>query len=164
MTAMFHLRVGWPTRKRTPESPENQRQNVEWLKRSSTRARHEAIHTSSFFETRTFCGFPRCSRQQASPNRSRQGIMPVTNWKSARNFATRCGAACRSHWTKPMPLRSGTVMTAVHRALHRNVGSELVSGRRSRTCTYTRSPAGLTRAVWGSRPACTAQTSLSEVA
>jgi methylenetetrahydrofolate reductase (NADPH) len=89
-TGKFTLRVGaYP--EPHPESAD-QASNIEWLKRKFDAGAEEAI-TQFFFEADTFLRFRDACAAAGITKTITPGIMPVTNWKSARNFATRCGTS-----------------------------------------------------------------------
>ncbi|MGR3617078.1 MAG: methylenetetrahydrofolate reductase [NAD(P)H] [Paracoccaceae bacterium] len=87
-TEMFSIRVGaYPDVH--PEAA-NADADVDWLKRKIDAGASEAL-TQFFFEAETFFRFrDRCAKagidQAITP-----GILPIENWKGARNFAKRCG-------------------------------------------------------------------------
>jgi len=160
-TGKFTLRVGaYP--EPHPESPD-QAQNVEWLKRKFDAGADEAI-TQFFFETETFLRFRDACAAAGITKPITPGIMPVTNWKSARNFATRCGAS--------VPAALDEAYAAAIRddrhdllstALCTEMCSELVSEGVENLHFYTLNRPELTRAVCRAL-GVTAQTSLSDVA
>lgn len=89
-TGKFTLRIGaYP--EPHPESPD-QAQNIEWLKRKFDAGADEAM-TQFFFDADTFLRFRDDCAAAGITKTITPGIMPITNWKSARNFATRCGTA-----------------------------------------------------------------------
>ena len=145
-----------------PES-HDQAQNVEWLKRKFDAGADEAI-TQFFFETETFLRFRDACAAAGITKTITPGIMPVTNWKSARNFATRCGAS--------VPAALDEAYAAAIRddrhdllstALCTEMCSELVSEGVENLHFYTLNRPELTRAVCRAL-GVTAQTSLSDVA
>ena len=160
-TGKFTLRVGaYP--EPHPES-HDQAQNVEWLKRKFDAGADEAI-TQFFFETETFLRFRDACAAAGITKTITPGIMPVTNWKSARNFATRCGAS--------VPAALDEAYAAAIRddrhdllstALCTEMCSELVSEGVENLHFYTLNRPELTRAVCRAL-GVTAQTSLSDVA
>ncbi|MEP1613855.1 MAG: methylenetetrahydrofolate reductase [NAD(P)H] [Roseobacter sp.] len=89
-TGQFTLRVG-----AYPEShPDatSQKANIEWLKAKIDAGACEAI-TQFFFEAETFLRFRDDCEKAGIDAPITPGILPVTNWKSARNFAKRCGTS-----------------------------------------------------------------------
>tara|TARA_R110002049_G_scaffold140930_9_gene302411 strand:- start:17910 stop:18776 length:867 start_codon:yes stop_codon:yes gene_type:complete len=88
-TGKFTIRVGaYPDPH--PEAA-NQQANIDWLKRKFDAGADEAL-TQFFFEADTFLRFRDACAKAGIDKPITPGIMPVVNWKSARNFATRCGA------------------------------------------------------------------------
>ncbi|MFD2739123.1 methylenetetrahydrofolate reductase [NAD(P)H] [Sulfitobacter aestuarii] len=65
--------------------------NIEWLKRKFDAGADEAI-TQFFFEAETFLRFRDACARVGIDKKIIPGILPVTNWTSARKFADRCGA------------------------------------------------------------------------
>lgn len=87
-TGKFKLRVGAYPEKH-PEAP-NGSADVEYLKRKFDAGADEAL-TQFFFEADTFFRF-RDACEKAGINKPIiPGILPIENWKGARNFARRCG-------------------------------------------------------------------------
>jgi methylenetetrahydrofolate reductase (NADPH) len=88
-TGKFTIRVGaYPDPH--PEAADYQ-SNVDWLKRKFDAGADEAI-TQFFFETETFLRFRDACAAAGITKPITPGILPVTNWTSARKFAERCGA------------------------------------------------------------------------
>ncbi|MEX0307151.1 MAG: methylenetetrahydrofolate reductase [NAD(P)H] [Ruegeria sp.] len=87
-TEMFSIRVGaYPDMH--PEA-QNARTDVDWLKAKLDAGADEAL-TQFFFEAETFFRF-RDACEKAGINKPIvPGILPIENWKGARNFAKRCG-------------------------------------------------------------------------
>mgnify|MGYP001953801554 FL=1 len=85
----FSIRVGaYPDRH--PEAASD-RADVEWLKRKLDAGADEAL-TQFFFEADTFFRFrDDCAKAGIDTSRITPGILPIENWKGARNFAKRCG-------------------------------------------------------------------------
>ncbi|MCX7560733.1 methylenetetrahydrofolate reductase [NAD(P)H] [Sulfitobacter sp. F26204] len=84
----FNIRVGaYPDSH--PEAAD-MNANVQWLKRKFEAGADEAI-TQFFFEPESFLRFRDACAKVGIDKPITPGIMPVLNWKSARNFATRCG-------------------------------------------------------------------------
>ncbi|WP_282094785.1 methylenetetrahydrofolate reductase [NAD(P)H] [Epibacterium ulvae] len=88
-TGKFKLRVGaYPDPH--PEAP-NAQADVDWLKRKIDAGADEAL-TQFFFEAETFFRFrDACEKAGIDGNKITPGILPIENWKGARNFAKRCG-------------------------------------------------------------------------
>ncbi|UWR46285.1 methylenetetrahydrofolate reductase [NAD(P)H] [Phaeobacter inhibens] len=85
----FSIRVGaYPDRH--PEAT-SARADVDWLKRKLDAGADEAL-TQFFFEADTFLRFrDDCAKAGIDTSRITPGILPIENWKGARNFAKRCG-------------------------------------------------------------------------
>ncbi|MEM9575882.1 MAG: methylenetetrahydrofolate reductase [NAD(P)H] [Pseudomonadota bacterium] len=89
-TGQFTLRVGAYPEKH-PEAA-SQQANIDWLKAKIDAGATEAI-TQFFFEAETFLRFrDDCAKAGISAHIT-PGILPITNWRKARDFATRCGAS-----------------------------------------------------------------------
>ena len=88
-TGKFSLRVGaYPDPH--PEA-ENAQADVDWLKRKLDAGADEAL-TQFFFEAETFLRFrDACAKAGIDGDKLVPGILPIENWKGARNFAKRCG-------------------------------------------------------------------------
>lgn len=87
-TGDFTIRVGaYPDPH--PEAT-SQQANIAWLKRKFDAGADEAI-TQFFFEADTFLRFRDACTKAGIDKPIVPGILPVTAWKSARNFAQRCG-------------------------------------------------------------------------
>lgn len=87
-TGKFNIRVGaYPDPH--PEST-SQEANIEWLKRKFDAGAQEAM-TQFFFEAETFLRFRDACVKAGIDKPITPGILPIVNWKSARNFAQRCG-------------------------------------------------------------------------
>jgi methylenetetrahydrofolate reductase (NADPH) len=87
-TGKFNIRVGaYPDPH--PEST-SQEANIEWLKRKFDAGAQEAM-TQFFFEAETFLRFRDACAKTGIDKPITPGILPIVNWKSARNFAQRCG-------------------------------------------------------------------------
>ncbi len=89
-TGDFTIRVGaYPDVHPEAASPQA---DIDWLKRKLDAGAEEAL-TQFFFEAETFLRFrDRCAQAGIDPARITPGILPIENWKGARNFARRCGA------------------------------------------------------------------------
>ena len=68
----------------------SQHANIQYLKRKFDAGADEAI-TQFFFEADSFLRFRDLCAAAGITKPIIPGILPVTNWKSARNFAIRCG-------------------------------------------------------------------------
>ena len=87
-TGKFAIRVGaYPDSH--PEAA-SQHANIDWLKRKFDAGADEAI-TQFFFEADTFLRFRDACAAAGIDKPITPGILPITNWTSARNFAKRCG-------------------------------------------------------------------------
>ena len=64
--------------------------DVEWLKRKMDAGATEAL-TQFFFEAETFFRFRDKCVKAGIDHLITPGILPIENWKGARNFARRCG-------------------------------------------------------------------------
>ncbi len=89
-TGQFTLRVGAYPEKH-PEAAD-EKADVEWLKAKIDAGACEAI-TQFFFEAETFLRFRDACEKAGIDAPITPGILPITNWTSARNFALRCGAS-----------------------------------------------------------------------
>ena len=89
-TGKFTLRVGaYPD---THPEARNAKADIDWLKAKLDAGADEAI-TQFFFEPETFLRF-RDDCAKAGINKPIiPGILPIENWKGARNFAFRCGTS-----------------------------------------------------------------------
>ncbi len=88
-TGNFTIRVGaYPDPH--PEATSYQ-QNIDFLKAKFDAGADAAI-TQFFFEADTFFRFRDDCAKAGITQPILPGILPIENWKSARNFATRCGA------------------------------------------------------------------------
>ncbi len=89
-TGDFTIRVGaYPDVHPEATSPQA---DIDWLKRKLDAGADEAL-TQFFFEAETFLRFrDDCAKAGIDPARITPGILPIENWKGARNFARRCGA------------------------------------------------------------------------
>jgi methylenetetrahydrofolate reductase (NADPH) len=89
-SGQFTLRVGaYP--ERHPEA-ESQKANIDWLKAKIDAGASEAI-TQFFFEADTFLRFRDDCAAAGITAPITPGILPITNWQSARKFAERCGTS-----------------------------------------------------------------------
>ena len=88
-TGRFTIRVGaYPDRH--PDAADT-RADVDWLKAKMDAGADEAI-TQFFFEAETFFRFRDACAKAGIDKPITPGILPIENWKGARNFARRCGA------------------------------------------------------------------------
>ena len=87
-TGDFNIRVGaYPDIH--PEAADAQA-DVDWLKRKIDAGASEAL-TQFFFEADTFFRFRDACEKAGIDAPITPGILPIENWKGARNFAKRCG-------------------------------------------------------------------------
>ncbi len=87
-TGDFNIRVGaYPDIH--PEAADAQA-DIEWLKRKLDAGASEAL-TQFFFEAETFLRFRDACAKAGIDKQIIPGILPIENWKGARNFAKRCG-------------------------------------------------------------------------
>ncbi|MBE1284932.1 MAG: methylenetetrahydrofolate reductase [NAD(P)H] [Rhodobacteraceae bacterium] len=92
-TGDFTIRVGaYPDRH--PEAA-SQDADVDWLKRKLDAGASEAL-TQFFFEAETFFRFRDKCAKAGIDHAITPGILPIENWKGARNFAIRCGTVIPS--------------------------------------------------------------------
>ncbi len=89
-TNLFKLRVGAYPEKH-PEAA-SQAASIDWLKAKIDAGADEAI-TQFFFEAETFLRFRDDCAKAGINAPVTPGILPVTNWVSARKFAARCGTS-----------------------------------------------------------------------
>jgi methylenetetrahydrofolate reductase (NADPH) len=87
-TGKFTIRVGAYPEKH-PEAA-SQIADVEYLKRKFDAGADEAL-TQFFFEAETFFRFRDACEKAGIDKPIIPGILPIENWKGARNFARRCG-------------------------------------------------------------------------
>jgi len=85
----FNIQVGaYPDTH--PEAASTQA-DIDWLKAKLDAGATEAL-TQFFFEADTFFRFrDACDKAGIDPALITPGILPIENWKGARNFARRCG-------------------------------------------------------------------------
>jgi methylenetetrahydrofolate reductase (NADH) len=89
-TGDFNIRVGaYPDIH--PEAASAQA-DVDWLKAKLDAGANEAL-TQFFFEAETFFRFRDACEKVGIDAPITPGILPIENWKGARNFAKRCGTA-----------------------------------------------------------------------
>ncbi|TLP57503.1 methylenetetrahydrofolate reductase [NAD(P)H] [Parasedimentitalea maritima] len=87
-TGKFNIRVGaYPDRHPEATGPDS---DVDWLKRKIDAGASEAL-TQFFFEADTFFRFRDKCAKVGIDHVLTPGILPIENWKGARNFARRCG-------------------------------------------------------------------------
>ncbi|PYG28285.1 methylenetetrahydrofolate reductase [NAD(P)H] [Pelagimonas varians] len=87
-TGEFNIRVGaYPDIH--PEAA-NAQADIDWLKRKLDAGASEAL-TQFFFEAETFLRFRDSCAKAGIDKQIIPGILPIENWKGARNFAQRCG-------------------------------------------------------------------------
>ena len=87
-TGKFNIRVGAYPEKH-PEASSGAA-DVEYLKRKFDAGADEAL-TQFFFEADTFFRFRDACEKAGIDKPIIPGILPIENWKGARNFARRCG-------------------------------------------------------------------------
>ncbi|MBD3662813.1 methylenetetrahydrofolate reductase [NAD(P)H] [Sulfitobacter aestuariivivens] len=88
-TGKFNIRVGaYPD---SHPDAASQEANITWLKQKFDAGADEAI-TQFFFEAESFLRFRDACAKAGIDKPITPGILPVTNWKSAANFAKSCGA------------------------------------------------------------------------
>ncbi|KUJ79501.1 methylenetetrahydrofolate reductase [NAD(P)H] [Ruegeria profundi] len=88
-TGKFNIRVGaYPDRH--PEA-QDFAADIDWLKAKFDAGADEAL-TQFFFEAETFFRFRDACEKAGIDKPIVPGILPIENWKGARNFARRCGA------------------------------------------------------------------------
>ncbi|MCA0929093.1 methylenetetrahydrofolate reductase [NAD(P)H] [Ruegeria profundi] len=88
-TGKFNIRVGaYPDRH--PEA-QDFTADIDWLKAKFDAGADEAL-TQFFFEAETFFRFRDACEKAGIDKPIVPGILPIENWKGARNFARRCGA------------------------------------------------------------------------
>ena len=89
-TGKFTLRVGaYPD---THPEARNAKADIDWLKAKLDAGADEAI-TQFFFEPETFLRFRDDCAKAGIDKPIIPGILPIENWKGARNFAFRCGTS-----------------------------------------------------------------------
>ncbi|MDU9004020.1 methylenetetrahydrofolate reductase [NAD(P)H] [Sedimentitalea todarodis] len=89
-TGKFNIRVGaYPDKH--PEAVDFQA-DIDWLKAKIDAGANEAL-TQFFFEAETFFRFRDACVAAGIDAPITPGILPIENWKGARNFARRCGAS-----------------------------------------------------------------------
>lgn len=84
----FQIRVGAYPEKH-PEASDAQA-DINWLKAKVDAGAHEAL-TQFFFEPEAFLRFRDACVKAGINAPITPGILPIENWKGARNFAKRCG-------------------------------------------------------------------------
>ncbi|MDX1743735.1 MAG: methylenetetrahydrofolate reductase [NAD(P)H] [Ruegeria sp.] len=88
-TGKFNIRVGaYPDRH--PEA-QDFAADIDWLKAKFDAGADEAL-TQFFFEAETFFRFRDACEKAGIDKPIVPGILPIENWKGARNFARSCGA------------------------------------------------------------------------
>jgi methylenetetrahydrofolate reductase (NADPH) len=92
-TGRFNIRVGaYPD---VHPDAASAKQNIEWLKAKIDAGASEAI-TQFFFEAETFLRFRDACADAGISAPITPGILPISNWNSARKFAKKCGASIPS--------------------------------------------------------------------
>ncbi|UWQ51097.1 methylenetetrahydrofolate reductase [Leisingera caerulea] len=122
--------------------------NVEWLKRKLDAGADEAL-TQFFFEAETFFRFrDACEKAGIDGTKLTPGILPIENWKGARNFAKRCGTVIPD-WVEnafDKALRDGRE-DLLATALCTELCSDLLEGGVDKLHFYTLNRPELTRDV-----------------
>jgi methylenetetrahydrofolate reductase (NADH) len=90
-TGDFTIRVGaYPETHPEAATPQN---DIDWLKAKFDAGADEAL-TQFFFEAESFLRFrDACDKAGIDTSKVTPGILPIENWKGARNFAHRCGTS-----------------------------------------------------------------------
>ncbi|MEW2913840.1 methylenetetrahydrofolate reductase [NAD(P)H] [Leisingera sp. JC11] len=142
----FNIKVGaYPDRH--PDAAD-QAADVEWLKRKLDAGADEAL-TQFFFEAETFFRFrDACEKAGIDGAKLTPGILPIENWKGARNFAKRCGTVIPD-WVEhafEKALRDGRE-ELLATALCTELCSDLLEGGVDKLHFYTLNRPELTRDV-----------------
>lgn len=145
-TGHFTIRVGaYPDKH--PEAADSQA-DVDWLKRKLDAGAEEAL-TQFFFEAETFFRFrDACEKAGIDGARITPGILPIENWKGARNFARRCGTVI-PQWVEDAfdkAVRDGRE-DLLATAICAELCSDLIAGGVERLHFYTLNRPELTRDV-----------------
>jgi methylenetetrahydrofolate reductase (NADPH) len=144
-TGKFTIRVGaYPDRH--PEAADMQA-DIGWLKAKIDAGADEAL-TQFFFEADTFFRFRDACDKAGIDKPITPGILPIENWKGARNFARRCGAYVPD-WVEDAfekALRDGRE-DLLATALCTELCSDLIEGGVDRLHFYTLNRPELTRDV-----------------
>ena len=145
-TGQFSIRVGaYPDVH--PEAASAQA-DIDWLKRKLDAGADEAL-TQFFFEAETFFRFrDACEKAGIDGAKLTPGILPIENWKGARNFARRCGTTI-PQWVEDAfekAMRDGRE-DLLATALCTELCSDLLAGGVDRLHFYTLNRPELTRDV-----------------
>lgn len=144
-TDKFTIRVGaYPDKH--PEAADMQA-DIDWLKAKIDAGADEAL-TQFFFEAETFFRFRDACVAAGIDAPITPGILPIENWKGARNFARRCGASV-PEWVEnafEKALRDGRE-DLLATALCTELCSDLIDGGVDRLHFYTLNRPELTRDV-----------------
>ncbi|TDK49678.1 methylenetetrahydrofolate reductase [NAD(P)H] [Antarcticimicrobium luteum] len=145
-TGRFKIRVGaYPDVH--PEAASAQA-DIDWLKRKLDAGADEAL-TQFFFESETFFRFrDACEKAGIDGSRITPGILPIENWKGARNFARGCGTTI-PQWVEDAfekATRDGRE-DLLATAICTELSSELIEGGVERLHFYTMNRPELTRDV-----------------
>lgn len=144
-TGDFKIRVGaYPDKH--PEAASGQA-DIDWLKAKIDAGAAEAI-TQFFFEAETFFRFRDACAKAGIDAPIIPGILPIENWKGARNFAKRCGTTIPAWLEEAFEKaerdgRSDLLATAICTELC----SDLMEGGVDRLHFYTLNRPELTRDV-----------------
>ena len=142
----FNIRVGaYPD---THPEATSAAADIDWLKAKLDAGATEAL-TQFFFEADTFFRFrDACDKAGIDASLITPGILPIENWKGARNFAQRCGATI-PHWVGEAfekALRDGRE-DLLATAICAELCSDLIDGGVDRLHFYTMNRPELTRDV-----------------
>ncbi len=141
----FNIRVGaYPDKH--PEAAD-MKADIDWLKAKLDAGANEAL-TQFFFEAETFFRFRDACVAAGIDAPITPGILPIENWKGARNFARRCGAQIPD-WIEDAfekALRDDRE-ELLATALCTELCSELIEGGAERLHFYTLNRPELTRDV-----------------
>jgi len=145
-TGQFSIRVGaYPDVH--PEAASAQA-DIDWLKRKLDAGADEAL-TQFFFESETFFRFrDACEKAGIDGSRITPGILPIENWKGARNFARSCGTTI-PQWVEDAfekAVRDGRE-DLLATAICTELCSELIEGGVDKLHFYTLNRPELTRDV-----------------
>ncbi len=144
-TGKFNIRVGaYPDKH--PEAADF-KADIDWLKAKIDAGAGEAL-TQFFFEAETFFRFRDACAAAGIDAPIIPGILPIENWKGARNFARRCGATIPS-WVEDAfdkALRDGRE-DLLATALCTELCSNLIDGGVDKLHFYTLNRPELTRDV-----------------
>ncbi|WP_424984444.1 methylenetetrahydrofolate reductase [NAD(P)H] [Microbulbifer sp. S227A] len=144
-TGKFNIRVGaYPDKH--PEAADF-KADIDWLKAKIDAGANEAL-TQFFFEADTFFRFRDACVAAGIDAPITPGILPIENWKGARNFARRCGATIPA-WVEDAfdkALRDGRE-DLLATALCTELCSNLIDGGVDKLHFYTLNRPELTRDV-----------------